>query len=389
MVMRERLDCDVAIIGGGIAGCATAVHLRRAGLSVLLLERDRCGAAASGVNFGGVRQQGRNPVELPLARRSRAIWSGINELLGEDTEFEATGHLKLARSEADMADLEAYAKTAHELGIELQLIGANAIREDYPWLGSKVVGGSLCADDGQANPRVVAPAYARLAQRLGADIREGTSITSAYRTTTGFEINAQALTVSSRFLVNTAGAGGASIAALFGEHVPLEPLMPNMIVTEPMPYIATRSIGVCGGDVYVRQIRRGNVIFGGGRGAGDWTDWRARPETGSTLPATAKMLDIIPGFANAHIIRSWSGVDSETPDAIPVIGPSSTTPGLFHAFGFSGHGFQLGPAMGEVLAELVTTGTTPTPIDPFRINRFTRDGERTIGTYPCTKQFSG
>ena len=104
-MMSERVDCDVAIIGGGTAGCAAAVHLRHAGLSVILLERDRCGAAASGVNFGGVRQQGRHPAELPLARRSREIWSSINALLGEDTEFEATGHLKLARSEVYMADL--------------------------------------------------------------------------------------------------------------------------------------------------------------------------------------------------------------------------------------------------------------------------------------------
>ena len=69
----RRLDVDVAIIGGGTAGCAAAVHLRRAGLTVALLERDRCGSGASGVNFGGVRQQGRNPVELPLARRARNL----------------------------------------------------------------------------------------------------------------------------------------------------------------------------------------------------------------------------------------------------------------------------------------------------------------------------
>lgn len=386
--MSERVDCDVAIIGGGTAGCAAAVHLRQAGLSVVLLERDRCGAAASGVNFGGVRQQGRNPAELPLARRSRAIWSGINELLGEDTEFEATGHLKLARSEADMADLESYAIIAGALGIELQLIGANAIREDYPWLGPNVIGASLCADDGQANPRVVAPAYARLARKLGAEIRERSTVTSAQRTKHGFEVEANGLLVKSRFLINTAGAGGARIASLFGESVPLEPLMPNMIVTEPLPYVATRSIGVCGGDVYVRQVRRGNVIFGGGRGTGDWTEWRARPETGSTIPATAKMLDIIPGLANAHVIRTWSGVDSETPDAIPVIGPSSSTPGLIHAFGFSGHGFQLGPVMGEVLADLVISGATPLPILPFRADRFsTADGVENVRV--DTRRFSG
>ena len=124
--MIERRFADVTIIGGGVAGCAAAVALRRAGMSVVLLEKGMCGAGASGVNFGGVRQQGRNLAELPLARRSRAIWDKLNEMLGEDVEFEATGHIKLARSEADMAELEGYARDAAEYGLRLQMLGANA-----------------------------------------------------------------------------------------------------------------------------------------------------------------------------------------------------------------------------------------------------------------------
>ena len=368
--MTIDLSCDAAIIGGGTAGCAAAVHLRKAGMSVVLLERDICGGAASGVNFGGVRQQGRNPLELPLARRSRSIWSTINALLGENTEFAATGHLKLARSEADMADLEAYARLAREQGLDLTLIGANAIRADYPWLGPKVIGASLCAEDGQANPRVVAPAYARLARTLGADIRERSPVTTARRIERGFEIEAGLLRVTATHLINTAGMGAARIAALFGDIVPLIPLLPNMVVTEPVPYSARPSIGVCGGDVYIRQIARGNVIFGGGRGVGDWTEWRTRAKTEATLAVLPRTIDIVPAFASAQIIRTWSGIDSETPDARPVIGFSATTPGLIHAFGFAGQGFQTGPAVGEIVADLAIHGATATALDIYRVGRF-------------------
>jgi sarcosine oxidase subunit beta len=110
--MTERLAVDVGIIGGGTAACAAAVALREAGLTVALLEKRLCGAGASGVNFGGVRQQGRHLAELPLARRARTLWDDLNRMLGEDVEFEATGHIKLARSEADMAELERYAESA-------------------------------------------------------------------------------------------------------------------------------------------------------------------------------------------------------------------------------------------------------------------------------------
>jgi sarcosine oxidase subunit beta len=369
--MSERLDCDVTVVGGGVAGLAAAVALRQSGLSVTVLEKRLCGAGASGVNFGGVRQQGRELVELPLAARSRKLWDGLNAFLGEDVEFEATGHIKLARSEADLAELERYAAAAAEWGLELTMLGPNAVRDALPWLGEKVVGASLSPTDGQANPRVVGPAYARLARRLGVDIREMTPVVAATRSGTDrFTVEAAGLTVTSRHLVNTAGAGGGLLAAAFGEAAPVTPLNPNMLVTEPLPYFVERSIGVVGGDVYVRQIRRGNVIFGGGSGWHDAEKGLARPVTEQSIGGMLRTLQLVPGLTHAQVIRSWSGVDGQMPDHIPVIGPSSTTPGLVHAFGFSGHGFQLGPAVGLILSELVLAGRTESPIAPFRIERF-------------------
>ena len=366
----KHLQADVAIVGGGIAGCAAAVALRKAGLSVVLLEKSTCGAGASGVNFGGVRQQGRHLAELPLARRSRPLWDRMNAMLDEDVEFQATGHIKLARSDVDMAELEAYARAAAEVGLRLQMLGSNAVRTELPWLGPGVVGASLCAEDGQANPRVVGPAYARLARRLGAEVREGAAVVGSHRAGDVFETRTEACVVKSRFLVNSAGIGAGRIAEWFGEAVPLAPLLPNMLVTEPLPFFVSRSVGVCGGDVYLRQVARGNVIFGGGRGWGDAELTMSRPATDQSLLGMTKTLDLVPMLKGAHVIRSWSGIDGVMPDHIPVIGFSSTTPNLVHAFAFSGHGFQLGPVIGEILAELVTQGRSTSPLAPFAITRF-------------------
>ncbi|HEV2674538.1 MAG TPA: FAD-binding oxidoreductase [Aliidongia sp.] len=369
--MSERLTTDVAIIGGGTAGCAAALALRKRGLSVVLLDKGFCGAGASGVNFGGVRRQGRSFAELPLAARARPLWDRLPELVGEDGEFKATGHVKLARSEADMATLETYAQGAAEHGLDLKLIGPNAVRDAYPWLGPKVVGASLCADDGQANPRLVGPAFARAARRAGADIRELTRVESASFGGETFEtVAAGGLRVESRWLINVAGAWAGKVAEWFGDPAPVATLAPNMAVTEPLPFFISRSIGVCGGDVYVRQVDRGNVVFGGGAGWGDIDLDRARPLAPTTETAMAKLIDMIPALKGAMVIRSWSGLDGEMPDHIPVIGPGLHHPRLLHAFGFSGHGFQLGPAVGEVLCELIVDGETSTDIKAFAIARF-------------------
>jgi sarcosine oxidase subunit beta len=368
--MTERLRVDVTIVGGGIAGCAAAVALRRAGMTVALLEKHLCGAGASGVNFGGVRQQGRHLAELPLARRSRPLWDGLSALLGEDVEFVASGHVKLARSELDMAQLEAYAEDAAERGLRLQLLGRAALRAELPWLGREVFGASLCAEDGHANPRLVGPAFARLARRSGADVREHQAVDSAVRTTDGFEARTDDLEVTSRFLVNCAGVGAGKIASGFGEAMPLAPLVPNMLVTEPLPFFIDRSVGVCGGAIYLRQTARGNAILGGGDGWADAECRRSRPLTEASLQAMSSALAIVPGLRGSHVIRTWTGIDGQMPDQIPVIGFSSTTPNLVHAFGFSGHGFQLGPVVGEIIAELVTEGRSVSPLGPFAIDRF-------------------
>src|SRR5882762_447790 len=106
--MSDTLHYDVAIAGGGLVGSSAALALARRGLRVGLFERRYCGAQASGVNYGGVRVQGRPAEQLPLAVRARRIWDRLPELVGTDGEFVVSGHLRLARSEADLAALEAY-----------------------------------------------------------------------------------------------------------------------------------------------------------------------------------------------------------------------------------------------------------------------------------------
>ncbi|MCC7048825.1 MAG: FAD-binding oxidoreductase [Alphaproteobacteria bacterium] len=369
--MSGTLEADVAIVGGGTAGCSAALHLRARGAKVVLLEARLCGSQASGVNYGGVRRQGRAFVELPLAARSRAVWDRLPELIGHDGEFVVSGHLKLARDEAEMAELEAWVAGARDYGVAGELLGRNAIRARYPWLGPKVIGASLVADDGHANPRLVAPHFARAARRAGADICEGAKVIGIVHDAAGFAVETNAgVSVRARALINVAGAWGHEIAAMFGEPAPEELMTPNLCVTEPLPIMVEHNLGVVGGNVYVRQISRGNVVFGGGSGMGDSGAVRARPLPPSTAIAIARAVEAVPALRGARLIRTWSGLEGAMPDGIPVIGPSRTTPGLIHAFGFSGHGFQLGPGMGEILAELALDGRTATPIEAFSINRF-------------------
>ena len=365
------VQADVVIVGGGLVGCAAALHLRGRGASVAVVEKNQLGAAASGVNFGGVRRNGRKLAELPIAARAIKVWKRLPELVGSDCEYEITGNIKVARNDEDLDLIAAHAEAQGQHGVEVQMLGRNTLRDRYPWLGPSAAGAAYCPSDGQANPRLVGPAFARAARAAGAELIELDGAKHVERDGSGFVVETESgRTLRGGALINSSGAWGARLAARFGEQVEIWPMEPQMIVTEPAPYFMVPVLAVMGGDVYARQIPRGNVIFGGRSGTADLDVGFARVNAEESLTTLARTIDIIPRVAELSVIRFWSGVEGCTPDHLPVLCPSRTTPGLVHAFGFSGHGFCLGPASGAVAAELALDGRSETPIEGFDIGRF-------------------
>ncbi len=368
--MSDAVHYQVVIAGGGLVGSSAALMLARRGVRVALFERRYCGAQASGVNYGGVRCQGRPAEQMPLAMRARRVWNRLPELIGIDGELVVSGHLRLARRDSDFGVLETWAAMAREHGLDTELIAGAAFRKRYPWLGDAALGGSLCLSDGHANPRLVSPGFARAARRAGAVIREQTAISDIAHDGTRFQIRAGDERITADWLINSAGAWANTVAGFFGEAVPMKPIYPNMWVTEPLPRFVVHNLGVVGGGVYARQVERGNCVIGGGRGHGDGE--YAQPSTHTTRAVMRDACALLPALRDALLIRTWSGVEGETPDSNPVIGASQKVPRLLHAFGFSGGGFLLAPGVGEVLADLVIDGETSTPLDAFAIGRFNR-----------------
>ncbi|MVW80864.1 NAD(P)/FAD-dependent oxidoreductase [Bordetella sp. 02P26C-1] len=368
--MSSIAQTEVVIIGGGIVGASAALFLRHRGVPVTLLDMGACGARASGVNYGGVRRQGRPLEQMPLTARAHELWAQLHSLIGTDGEYVRSGHLKLARTEEDLDQLRAYRDRTREWGMDLRIIEADELRRRFDWLDPRLAGGSLCPDDGHANPRLVSPAFAQAAARAGADVREQQHVTDTRFDGKRFIIRtAGGDTLYARYLLNCAGAWGNEIATRFGEPVPESVIHPLMMVTEPLPVFMNVSLGIQGGGIYARQVQRGNCVIGGGRGTLH-SEGYAKPSRRELPTLLARAAELLPPLRGAQVIRFWTGMEGNMPDHNPVLGPSSTTPGLFHAFGFSGAGFQIGPAVGEALSQLVADGETSVPIDAFRIERY-------------------
>ena len=363
---------DVIIIGGGIHGCSTALHLALLGVKVLVIEKDHAGRHASGVNAGGVRRLGRHPAEIPLSVASMELWHDIRALVDDDCGFEMCAQVKVAESEADLATLRGRVEMVRNLGFEHEeLIDRAELRRLLPAVAEHCVGGIVVRGDGAANPYRTTLAFKRKAESLGVRFLEGTRVNGLERVGTVWRVETSAGTHEAPKIVNCAGAWAGRIAEMLGEPVPLEAIAPMMIITAPMPRFLTPVVGATGRPLSFKQMPNGTVMIGGGR--------LGTPHPGSNttdidfprLALSAQtVLDLFPVMRAAQVLRCWAGIEARMPDEIPVLGPSSTSEGVFHAFGFSAHGFQLGPGCGALMARLVTGAATNLPLEPFDIRRF-------------------
>jgi sarcosine oxidase, subunit beta len=363
---------DAIVVGGGLHGCSAALHLARRGYRVTVLEKNSVGRHASGVNAGGVRRLLRAVPEIPLSCAAMEMWHRIGDLVGDDCGFRISGQVAVAETEAGYDRLRQRATEVAALGYtHEELLGADELYRLLPALAPGCVGGLVSRGDGFASPYHTTMAFRAAAVRAGATVLEGTRALGFRRAAGIWSVESSIGTLQAPVLVNCGGAWASQVAAALGEPVPLEPIAPMMMVTAPMPHFVEPVVIGVERKLSFKQMPNNTVLIGGGhRGVPDLETDTSSVDFRKLVVSAATVALLFPIMRGAQIVRSWSGIESRMPDDIPVIGPSSTQDAAFHAFGFSGHGFQLGPVVGAILAELVDTGRSNLPIAPFSITRF-------------------
>lgn len=363
---------DVIIIGAGLMGFSSALQLSLRGQSCLVLDKDAAGRHASGVNAGGLRRLNRHPAEIPLSVAAAQRWQNISDLVGSDCDARFPGQVRIAENDEDMEKLCARANLVSGLGYNHeQIIDATALYRMVPELKQGCVGALYCEGDGYARPYHALTAFRTSACQLGTEYRPASRVLGALFGNGLWTVTTEKGSFSARVLLNCAGAWANEFAKLFGEAVPMEARAPMMMVTERLPYFLEPVIGAASRKLSFKQMQNGTLLIGGAHLATldfekeqTQLDWRKLAVSARTV------LTLFPQLKDVRIVRAWAGIEGFTTDGLPVISPSSTSENLFHCFGFSAHGFQLSPIVGEVMADLVIKGDSELPISPFSIDRF-------------------
>jgi len=366
------MKAEVIIIGGGLMGLTTAVYLGLRGVKAIVLEKDSPGRHASGVDAGGLRQLNRHMDEIPLCIESSKIWKDIRALVDNDCDVEFSGQLRVAQSDEQLVTLQKRVDELQAKGFyHERIIDKDTLYHLVPHLVPGCVGAVYNPDDGSARPFHAATAFRHKASELGAKIHSGVVVKNIEKIDGGWQLTTNLGIYQAATIVNCAGAWANKIASVFDESVPLVPQAPMLMVTERLPPFLKPVVGVEGHKLSFKQMQNGTVIIGGAHLAHldmqqqkteiDFTQLKISAQTVSTF---------FPKMGAVRIVRTWAGIEAFMPDNIPVIGPSAKAEGVFHAFGFSAHGFQLSPIVGRIISELILDGKTTLPIKPFDIGRF-------------------
>ena len=361
----------VVIIGAGIQGCATAFFLSQRGQPVIVLEKDHVGRHASGVNAGGVRRLGRDIAEIPLSVASMDWWNQIDQLLDIDNGFYQQFYVKVALDDAGANLASRRIQQLHKAGFQHETwIDRDQLLSRIPHLTKSVLGGVLVEGDGWASPWKITRAFHDKAVALGAEFRTPVTVTSIDVSGEHWQVATDAGMIETDIVVNCAGAWGAQIAKMTGDILPIEAHAPMLVVTDCQPIFLQSVVGVMGGTLSFKQLDNGSMVIGGGeRGVADAAHNLTQiiPAGLSSFVMTAGR--VFPHLRDVAILRAWAGIEGYTKDNLPIIGSGSQS-GIIHGFGFSAHGFQLGPAVGEALADLAMARQTRVNLELFSPHRF-------------------
>lgn len=364
-------EAAVVVIGGGIMGCSTAYELAKKGQSVILLEKGLVGAEASGRNGGGVRQQKRDPAELPLAMESVKIWQGLGDELEWELEYRQGGNIHILGNPDRYDFFVDQLQASREAGLDVRLLSPEETRKLLPTLRRDLdlLGATYCPSDGNANPLLVCKAYARAAQKLGVEVREHEPLERLVVKSGQVvaAVTAKAEYRASDFVV-AAGAWSRPICHQIGLDFPMMIKRSQLMVTEPLPEVFTEFVSADQCSCYFRQALSGGIHIGIPSAPIENHNKSTSYDAFKIVGQSCRTL--FPFLSQVNIVHSWAGLTNWTPDAVCIIDKAPHVEGLYLAAGNSGHGFCLGPITGKLLAEWIVDGTPSMDLSAVRWTRF-------------------
>jgi D-hydroxyproline dehydrogenase subunit beta len=349
-------EFDIAIAGGGIVGAACALACAQRGLKVALVERDVLGSGATAAGMGHIVVMDDSEAQFALTRYSQELWKELAAHLSASAEYEQRGTIWIAADGEEMEAAERKFAYYSERSVPCRLLTAHDLQREEPNLAPGFAGGLLVPEDGVVYPPAVALELARRAEKLGASLLIGRSISRLGEGQIILEDD-------------TSMRAGRIVLALGADSTRLHPDLPirkrkgHLVITDRYPgfvhhqlvelgYLkSAHSTSADSVAFNVQPRQTGQLLIGSSRQFGAEHPEVDQPILSQMLARAALYL---PGMSSLSAIRVWTGFRAATPDKLPLIGPDRTDPSLLLATGHEGLGITTSLATAELIADMLT-----------------------------------
>jgi sarcosine oxidase subunit beta len=371
----------IVVVGAGIMGASVAWHLALRGWrDILVVDRSTTpGTGSTGAATGGFRVQFETSIDIRLSLLARAKLLRFREEVGVDPGYRQAGYLWLAERPVEMESLRSALGVQRAEGVmEAAEVGPEEIARINPAVGlDGIAGGAFCPTDGFLRPRAMLEGYLESARRRGARVEWGIEVTGLSRARDG-RVTAVITSrgpISAAAVVNAAGAWAGRLTGDPDLDPPVTPLRRQVASTRPcdlLPEEMPMTIFVGGG--FHLRTRDGRVLLLRPNPGAPGRPFDVEVESDWVAAVTRTARERIPILARAEIDRDacWAGLYEMSPDHHAILGASPRCPNLYFINGSSGHGVMHAPALGHLLAEIISDGAASSlDVTPLRPDRFT------------------
>jgi sarcosine oxidase, subunit beta len=346
---------SVLVIGGGVMGVSTAYHLAAAGVKdVVLLDRGAFGGGSTCKAAGGVRAQFSDRINIELGQRSLRTFETFREEFDQEIDLHQVGYLFLLDKPEDVSGFEHNVCLQNELGVPSRMVSVAEAKRLSPLVdGHGLLAAAYSPTDGHCTPESVVSGYVRAARRQGARLVANCAATGI-ETVDGaiVAVQTEGGRIETDTVICVAGPWSGQVGEWVGVDLPVVPLRRQILVTEPVPGLDPMT---------PFTIDFSTTYYFHGEGSGLLLGMSDPSETAGFkldrseqwLPGLAEAIQRrTPSLMSTGFATGWAGLYEMTPDHNALIGEAENVRRFLYATGFSGHGFLMGPAVGEVLRDL-------------------------------------
>ncbi len=362
---------DAAIAGGGVIGGAIALELARAGLRVAVFDRQQAGQEASWASAGILSPAPENPgmvAMVPLGKASLALYpefvGWVEEISGKSTGFRPKGTLEALFSHDTKAELSTIIALHHGLGLKAEPLRAEDARELEPALSEEVEAAVFRPEEGSVDNRTLTAAILKAAERSGAEIFSGDGAKAIWRDgdrCAGLVLQNEK--VEAKWTIIAAGCFSATIEGI-APYVPVRPAKGQMAALRADDLKMERVLW--SETIYLVPRNDGRILAGATL---EYVGFDKRTTAGGIEKILSAAIDLAPGLANARLEETWAGLRPDSPDHLPILGPTDVD-GLLIATGHFRSGILLAPVTARLVREWITEQRVSADWDRFSPLRF-------------------